>query len=609
VTRAFTPTPEQLDIIEAAADVRRFVVAPAGSGKTEVLRARIAHLIEQEGLSAGSDVLVLSFSRAAVGEMKRRLRAANDAASFARCQTFDSYATRLLAEWAPEELTPEADFDDRIRRAVDLLGRGEEDSLLGPIRHVLVDEVQDLVGDRAALVLALLEHADCGFTLFGDPAQSIYEFQLEESRSKMTSAEFARAVRQAYPELVESRLDKNYRAQSDIAKAALGLGSIIVSDELSDDDVLSEVIAVLGRVPEARLAVALPRLKSAASQAAILCRYNSQVLEISNTLRASAVPHRIQARAVDRAIARWVACCLSDYSGLSMPRSVFEERFSALSEVGLPNPDSAWRCMRRIGGMDKRAINLDQVHMRVALGDVPDELTAAPESSLVVSTIYRAKGLEFDDVYVVNPAEWMQREEEPPSGYDNPLVEARLAYVALTRARNRMIITEAPDTGGMKCRGNPGGRWIRRYQPRMTNDVEVRGCDTDWEVPAGALGDPSLCLAIQEYIRDEVRPGDPLCLVRRDDGPSETSDFDLVHDGLTVGASSKTFDRDFRAILRFANNRPRSELPLRIEGLAVESVDTVAGFPAIAQRCGFGRAAIWLRVRAVGLGHLVWREN
>lgn len=609
MTCSFTPTPDQMDVIEAGVDARRFVVAPAGSGKTEVLRARIAYLIEREGLSAGADVLILSFSRAAVGEMRRRLRAANDAASFARCQTFDSYATRLLAEWAPEELTQEADFDDRIRRAVDLLARREEDSLLGSIRHVLIDEVQDLVGDRAALVLGLLEQADCGFTLFGDPAQSIYEFQLEESRSKMTSADFARSVHDAYPELVESRLDKNYRAQSDIAKAALGLGPVIVSESANASEVLSEVLDVLGRLPEAGLTVALPRLKSAASRAAILCRYNSQVLEISKVLRASQVPHRIQARAVDRAIAPWLACCLSDYSGLSMPRSVFEERFLSLSGQDLPDVDSAWRCVRRIGGMDKRAVSLERVRNRVALGDVPDELTAVPESPLVVSTIFRAKGLEFDDVYVVNPAEWMQPQEEPPPAYDDFLVEARLAYVALTRARNRTIITEAPSTAGMKCRGNPGGRWVRRYQPWMTNDVEMRGGDTDWEVPAGALNDPSLCLAVQEYIRDEVRPGDSVCLVRRDDDPSDTPDFDLVHDGSTVGASSKMFDRDLRAILRFAHGKPRSELPARIEELAVESVDTVAGFPAIAQRCGFGHAAIWLRVRAVGLGHLVWKEN
>ena len=69
---------------------------------------------------------------------------------------------------------------------------------LGAMRHILIDEVQDLVGYRAEFVLALLEATDCGFTLFGDPAQSIYGFQLGKQDSDMTSTGFFRELAGRY---------------------------------------------------------------------------------------------------------------------------------------------------------------------------------------------------------------------------------------------------------------------------------------------------------------------------------------------------------------------------------------------------------------------------
>lgn len=604
----FVPTAEQAAIVEIAVDARLLVVAPAGSGKTEVLRSRIAHLVEEQGVAAGTELLVLSFSRAAVGEMKRRLRAAGDAAAYVRCQTFDSFATRLLAEWSNDDGWRTSDYNGRIRCAVELLKGDRAEEILRPIRHVFVDEVQDLVGDRAALVLVLLAGAGCGFSLFGDPAQSIYGFQLDESHARITASGFAEAVRAAYPELVEAGLTRNYRARSEIAKTALALGPIVAGDGMPADEAYGEVVAVLDRVPRASLRVAMPRLRSGSSQAALLCRYNSQALQISKTLRHEGVPHRVQARATDRALAPWIALCLSGYQSLTMPRSVFEERFAAIGEEGMPDVDIAWRAMKRIAGGAKTSLDLERAHNRILLGDVPDELIAVPESPLVVSSIHRAKGLEFEDVYIVDPLEWLLDDSESKLD-DDLLAEARVAYVALTRARQRMTITDSPDTTFMSCRDNPGRRWVRRYQPWMTNEVEVRGDDVDPLVPAGALDDPSVSQETQEYIRMQVKQGDVVSLRRRARSAVPMPAFDLIHEGRVVGASSAAFDADLRTILRMANSFSHSPgMPVGVDELAVECVDSVAGHTAIAQRCGFGRAAVWLRVRPVGSGRVVWRE-
>ena len=48
------------------AEQRMLVIAGAGRGKTEVVCRRIQHLVEDERLSPIGEIVVLSFSRAAV---------------------------------------------------------------------------------------------------------------------------------------------------------------------------------------------------------------------------------------------------------------------------------------------------------------------------------------------------------------------------------------------------------------------------------------------------------------------------------------------------------------------------------------------------------------
>ena len=68
-------TTEQLEIVNLPVDAHALVSAAAGTGKTHTLAGRLTWLVEGEGLSAGDEVLVLSFSRAAVAELRRRIRA------------------------------------------------------------------------------------------------------------------------------------------------------------------------------------------------------------------------------------------------------------------------------------------------------------------------------------------------------------------------------------------------------------------------------------------------------------------------------------------------------------------------------------------------------
>ncbi|MGO1317825.1 MAG: UvrD-helicase domain-containing protein [Cellulomonadaceae bacterium] len=66
------PTPEQIDVIEAPLEPL-LVVAGAGSGKTETMSARVVFLVAN-GLVAPDEVLGLTFTRKAAGELGERVR-------------------------------------------------------------------------------------------------------------------------------------------------------------------------------------------------------------------------------------------------------------------------------------------------------------------------------------------------------------------------------------------------------------------------------------------------------------------------------------------------------------------------------------------------------
>ena len=87
--------PEQLDAV-VHAEGPLLIVAGAGSGKTRVLTHRIAHLIEQEGVSPFR-ILAITFTNKAADEMRTRVEAlVGPVAKKMWVSTFHSACVRIL---------------------------------------------------------------------------------------------------------------------------------------------------------------------------------------------------------------------------------------------------------------------------------------------------------------------------------------------------------------------------------------------------------------------------------------------------------------------------------------------------------------------------------
>ena len=81
------------------------VIAGAGTGKTRVITERIRHLLETDATLAGENILALTFTKKAAGEMKARVvKATGERGKDVTLATFHSFCEALLVDLDPERV-------------------------------------------------------------------------------------------------------------------------------------------------------------------------------------------------------------------------------------------------------------------------------------------------------------------------------------------------------------------------------------------------------------------------------------------------------------------------------------------------------------------------
>jgi hypothetical protein len=599
-------TEQQQHLVEASASARILVTAPAGSGKTLSLIHRLAHLVDEEGL-APSEILVLSFTQAAVREVRRRLSVTGGDAAHVEVRTFDSYATWLLSEVAPDGPWQREGYDLRIRAAVHLIRQNSTaKELTAEVRHLIVDEVQDLVGDRAELVRALLEGDLDGFTLLGDPAQGIYGFQLDDPGERLEGAArlYAQVRRRFQSDLFELTLAGNFRARDADARRALTFGESLGDVDAPFGDLQRELrTLLLSGDSLGTLDQAAPIMARMTASTAVLCRTNQEVLLVSRRLHELDVPHRVR-RGVKSGIPAWVSALYRELGSKQPSRTAVVNLLGTIAGV---DPEACWDLLRRLSG-GRRGDTLDLLAVRTRLGrgvvfdEVSDQLAKLTEPPLVVSTIHQAKGLEFEQVVIVDSGDATE---------DNPVEQAdraRLLYVAMTRARD-LVIHLKP------IKGLSPGRLIEQRDGRLAEvgfqkgrhfGLEIRVDDIVGAEPAGTVGfaaDPS---DIQRYLASDVHMGDPVTLTLLPEPAAEGfSRYVVQHAGREIGVTSESLAAALTSLLPGRERR----YPVRVQGLRADGVETVLGRESSGINAGLGWSGVWLRPRITGLGRFDWTKE
>ena len=184
------------------------VAAGPGSGKTRVLVHKLASLLLLEDVKH-EQLLMLTFSRAAATEFKQRLmQLIGNAAHFVEIKTFHSYCFDLLGRVGNLD-----EAGDVVKQAAEMINNGEVEPNRISKTVLVIDEAQDMSKDDYALVSALMKaNEEMRVIAVGDDDQNIYEFRGSNSRYlyELTQTEHSRFI----------EMTENYRSLRHIVDAA-----------------------------------------------------------------------------------------------------------------------------------------------------------------------------------------------------------------------------------------------------------------------------------------------------------------------------------------------------------------------------------------------------
>lgn len=525
------------------------VLAGPGSGKTRVLVHRIAYLIRMKREDP-REILVLSYNRHAAAEIRARLRhLIGDDANGVTVSTCHALAMRLVGASFSGFAADTEDFDGVLAEAVRLLnGEGlskaeieaQRETLIQGYRWILVDEYQDIGSEEYALIAAVagrtLEDPDLRLSLFavGDDDQNIYAFA-------GASIRFIRQFESDYKAKPEF-LTENYRSTRHIVDTANGVigpaadrmkaGHDIAINRKRENAPAGGELAALDPVSQGRVqllscppgdacqaGVAVDELLRLSrldpdwswSRAAIIARDWRRLNPVRSYAEALGIPVEMANESLPNI-----------WRLREMQSFVAELRRDPARLLGMPDLLEILDGLVRNRWTDLIAEGIAALGLELAdkTTPVPDLIewfaewardTRAEQRGLLLLTAHRGKGLEFDDVVILDGG-W----ENPSKGEDAD-APRRLFYVAMTRARRSLaVIANSAHPFLPPSHGSVLQRQITPNAIELPDRIhhyqlpDLKLVDLSW---AGRLASTNPALAAIM----EAQVGEPITLVAIDD--------------------------------------------------------------------------------------------
>jgi DNA helicase II / ATP-dependent DNA helicase PcrA len=473
------------------------ILAGAGTGKTTTITRRIAWQVAS-GAFAPGEIVAVTFTDKAAGQLRTRLAALG--VEGVRASTFHSAALALVrrftgdpgrilptkalllrqianrlpapykfrpaadlateVEWAKNRrLTPatygsslrdeggeheppipvdlmlrvyreyerrkaeagQLDFEDLLARAVTLLESDEAAAALVRERWLAftVDEYQDVNLLQQALLDQWLGGRD-ELCAVGDDWQSIYGFT-------GASPSWLLGLPERFPHARVVRLEESYRSTPQVIAVANKLAPKLRTSLADGPEVeLAPAVDIPSRIRE--LAIPLENI-------AVLVRTNARAVDYEEAFHDAGIPFQ-GVSLLDRDAARRLLRVLPR-EGASVGEAV---RRLALAEGWLEHPpeklgDREQTRQADLGRLVRLASTFEGSCDEFA-ASLRERFGASAGKGVHLLTLHRAKGLEFDAVFLPR-----LDEGELPSRRGDVDEERRLLYVGITRARRHLVIT------------------------------------------------------------------------------------------------------------------------------------------------------------------------
>ncbi|MDO8430022.1 MAG: UvrD-helicase domain-containing protein [bacterium] len=417
---------------------------------------------------------------AKISQIKNELLEIEDLASESH---YDKVVITAFKKYEDELLKSNAfDFDDLIEKPVKIFQSDKEilEKYQNKWQHILVDEFQD-VNTSQYLLIKLLAGKHKNLFVIGDDAQSIYAFRGSDFRNFLNFEKDWDAT--------VIKLEENYRSTKNIIRAASELiknNKLQKPKDLWTQNQEGELIklSAFSSAEEEAFGVAdkiLELIKNGETvkEIAILYRTNAQSRAIEQAFIQSGIPYEIfgglkfyarkeikdiiaglryafnpkDAASIERLKKTFTkpqnAALLSELPRLAGELSIVElinfflenTNYLEYLEKHFKNPEERRENIRELINFASSFKDAHEFLEQVALVSSLDGRPKLQENAVKLMTIHLAKGLEFNQVFIIGTNDGLLPHERSFFKSHDIEEERRLMYVAMTRARQNLYIS------------------------------------------------------------------------------------------------------------------------------------------------------------------------
>lgn len=419
----------QMEIISDKESRCIVVAAGPGSGKTRVLVHKLASLLLLEDVKH-EQLLMLTFSRSAATEFKQRLiELVGNAAHFVEIKTFHSYCFDLLGRVGNLE-----DAKNVVGKAARMINQGEvEPNKIGKT-VLVVDEAQDMGAEEYELIKALMaNNEEMRVIAVGDDDQNIYEFRGSDSGymyllTKETGSRFIEMTENyrsahhpvGFANEFVKRIGRRIKS-TPICSMAKEDGWVGVTRHYSKYMYQPIVEELNQNIEEGTSCILTQTNEEAVIMIALLRKHG-----INGKLIQSMDGFRFWNMAETRYFLRYIDKLTNTPL---IPEELWREAKHATFSTYEKSQSLIYlkRCVELFEQTNKTKYSSD--FKEFVFESAVEDFCDVSGADIVVSTIHKAKGREFDNVYMLISDSYQKNDQL-----------ARRYYVGMTRAKKRLSI-------------------------------------------------------------------------------------------------------------------------------------------------------------------------
>lgn len=570
----------------------------AGSGKTYTAVERLAKVLKDK---ENPKILMLCCTDNTANEMKNRIEQKitsgelSASASMTAVGTLDMLVMKYLADKGTTlaELK-KMSFKQRVARFKEKFNADD----FAEFDYCIIDELHEVADERADVVLNILKPVKCGCLLLEDKFQAIFDYGADSVAIKNV-ADFYKSLQGLFSnKLKKYTLLGNKRQSENLDKMTEVLRSQMLNDKGANiSDVCRKQLAQLPQT----LIDGDFEVINVKGETAILCVKNGDAEYISWLLNKNKVRHTlIRENVAGSSLGRYLADVLWDWRDDSINRETFVKRFTMRCVEDEEKAEAFFTALLQY--TDKASAGADVLECGALAGKIcfGEELPAivlnARDEMLTISTIKRAKGREFDKVYLLG-YDFSGTSEGAKDGDDE-----RMFYLAETRPKSDLEVLR--HSTKLTFRRNENNRWIRTIRDAYKEQSRCVGFGTgnseDLDYYSFVEGDMGTAIQRQAYISQNVKCGDEVYL--RSNGDV----YEIVHNEMVIGKMSKSYSENLLG--EFGGRKYVEQLPERISELFVTNIITFVSHSGTEEKTlenvaePFKKKRFWLGVEISGFG-------